>query len=345
MPQITLGRCGLKIEKNSFGCLPIQRVNQNQATYLLQKAVDGGMNFFDTARLYSDSEEKLGAAFSSLQRSKLIIATKSHKSSGEKMLKDLETSLKNLRIDYIDIYQFHNPSFCPLPGGEDGLYDAAKEAQRQGKIRFIGLTNHRFSVAQEALQSELYDTIQYPLSYLSHKKEQQFARDCAAKNIGFIAMKALAGGLITNTVAAAAFFTDYQKLAAIWGIQAQWQLEQFLAFIDNEPQLNKELLKAIKKDRSELSGNFCRSCAYCQPCPTGIEIHNAARMSLLLRRAPAADFLSAEWQKKMAKTLDCTNCGQCVRRCPYKLDIPHLIKENYCDYLTFIDQENNLSNS
>ena len=155
MNKITLGKTNLVIEKNGFGCLPIQRISEQDAVKLLHKAYDGGINFFDTARAYSDSEQKVGAAFSSM-RDKIVLATKTGAQTAEGFWKDLETSLRTLKTDYIDIYQFHNPAFCPKPDGEDGLYDAALEAKKQGKIRHISITNHRLAVAHEAIDSGLY---------------------------------------------------------------------------------------------------------------------------------------------------------------------------------------------
>ena len=197
MNRITLGKTGLVIEKNGFGCLPIQRISEQDAVKLLHKAYDGGINFFDTARAYSDSEQKVGAAFSSM-RDKIVLATKTGAQTAEGFWKDLETSLRTLKTDYIDLYQFHNPAFCPKPGGEDGLYDAALEAKKQGKIRHISITNHRLAVAHEAIDSGLYETLQFPFSYLAGEQEMELVRKCRETNMGFIAMKGMAGGLIRD---------------------------------------------------------------------------------------------------------------------------------------------------
>ena len=190
MNKITLGKTNLVIEKNGFGCLPIQRIRVQDAVDLLHKAYDGGINFFDTARAYSDSEQKVGAAFSSM-RDKIVLATKTGAQTAEGFWKDLETSLRTLKTDYIDIYQFHNPAFCPKPGGEDGLYDAALEAKKQGKIRHISITNHRLAVAHEAIDSGLYETLQFPFSYLAGEQEMELVRKCRETNMGFIAMKGM----------------------------------------------------------------------------------------------------------------------------------------------------------
>ena len=335
MTPITLGKTGIVIEKNGFGCLPIQRISRDDAAYLLRKAVDGGMTYFDTARNYTDSEEKMGYAFEGI-RDKLVIATKSHAKTGAEMKQHLETSLRNLRTDYIDVYQFHNPAFCPRPGGEDGLYDAALEAKAQGKIRHISITNHRLAVAQEAIDSGLYATLQFPYSYLAGEQEQRLVDNCVAANMGFIAMKGMAGGLIRSGLAAAAFMAQQPHVVPIWGVQHEWELDQFLSCVKETTVMTEEYQAIIDRDRQELAGDFCRGCGYCMPCPVGIEINTCARMSLLLRRSPSAGHLSEAGQAKMKKIEDCLNCGKCKAKCPYGLDTPALLRKNYEDYKTFL---------
>lgn len=335
MATVTLGRTGIVAQKQAFGCLPIQRISKAEAAALLRRAYDGGMNYFDTARAYTDSEEKVGAAFAGM-RDKIYIATKTAAVTAEGMWKDLEQSLRMLQTDYIDVYQFHNPAFCPRPGGEDGLYDAALEAQRQGKIRHIAITNHRLVVAHEAIDSGLYETLQFPYSYLAGPQEQELVDKCRTANMGFIAMKALAGGLIRSGYAAAAFMEQQTDVLPIWGIQHDWELEQFLDCVKNSPEMTEEYREIIERDRKELSGDFCRGCGYCMPCPVGIEINNCARMSLMLRRAPTAGWLSSEYQAKMEKIKDCLHCNQCVKKCPYGLDTPRLLEQNYQDYQTYL---------
>lgn len=335
MQTVTLGRTGLEVSKNGFGALPIQRISKKDAVYLLQKAFDHGINYFDTARFYTDSEEKLGAALSQV-RDKVVISTKTGAACAADFWKDLETSLALLKTDYIDIYQFHNPAFCPKPGDGSGLYEAMEQAQRQGKIRYIGITNHRLAVAGEALAAGLYDTLQFPFSYLASPEDVELVEQCAAKNIGFIAMKALSGGLITNAAAAYAFMAQYSHVAPIWGIQREEELDEFLAFQEQPPALTEELRTQIERDKAALSGDFCRGCGYCMPCPAGIEINNCARMSLLLRRAPLSVYLTEEWAEKMRKIEDCLHCGQCKSKCPYGLDTPALLERNYADFQTFL---------
>ena len=331
MSKLTLGRTGLVIEKNGFGALPIQRVSMDEAVYLLQRALDGGMDYFDTARAYSDSEEKLGRAFAG-RRDRVVIATKTMAVTAEGFWRDLETSLKNLCTDCIDVYQFHNPAFCPRPGGGDGLYAAALRAREQGKIRFIGITNHRLSVAHEAIESGLYATLQFPYSYLSGQQERELVDGCREAGMGFIAMKAMAGGLLRDGAAAAAWMQQQEGVVPIWGVQHRWELEQFLACVKEPAAMTEEYRSIIDKDRAELAGDFCRGCGYCMPCPVGIEINNCARMSLMIRRAPAAAWTNEAGRERMARIADCLHCGQCASRCPYGLDTPRLLEENYRDF-------------
>jgi len=333
--KLQLGHTGIEIEKNGFGCLPIQRISKEDAAYLLRKAADGGMNYFDTARAYSDSEEKLGYAFAGM-REQVVIATKTMAQTGEALRKDLEASLKALNTGYIDVYQFHNPAFVPRPGGEDGLYDAALEAQVQGKIRHIAITNHRLAVAHEAIDSGLYALLQFPYSYLAGPQEQELVDKCQKNGMGFVAMKGMAGGLIRDGMAAAAWMAQQPGVVPIWGVQHEWELDQFLSCVREAPRLTPEYQAVIGKDRSELAGDFCRGCGYCMPCPMGIEINQCARMSLMLRRAPAAGWLSQEWQENMKRIEQCLHCGQCSSRCPYGLDTPRLLEENYRDYQTYL---------
>lgn len=334
MKKIRLGRTDLWVTKNGFGALPVQRIGTDAAIKLLQKAYNGGINYFDTARMYTDSEEKIGLALSDV-RDKIIISTKTLATNVEDFWKDLHTSLTLLKTDYIDIYQFHNPPFCPKPGDGTGLYEAMLEAKDKGMIRHIGITNHRYTVAEEAVKSGLYETLQFPFSYLAGEKEEALVRLCEENDVGFICMKALAGGLITHSDVAYAFLDQY-PVAPIWGIQKESELDEFLSYNENPPALTEERKAFIEKERAELSGDFCRGCGYCMPCPVGIEINDCARMSLLLRRSPAEGHLTEKGQARMKKIEDCINCGQCKSRCPYGLDTPALLRKNYEDYKTFL---------
>ena len=336
MDRVTLGKTGITVCRNGFGALPIQRIGKEDAAYLVRKAYENGVNFFDTARAYTDSEEKLGYATSSF-RDKIYIATKTAAKNGEDLKKDLETSLSLLKTDYIDIYQFHNPPFCPKPGDGTGLYEAMLEAKKEGKIRHIGITNHRLGVAKEAIESGLYETLQFPFSYISGEKEMELLAMCREKEMGFIAMKGLAGGLLNNSRVCYAFMSQFDNVLPIWGVQRERELDEWLSYNDNPPVMDEEVKSIIEKDRKELSGDFCRGCGYCMPCPMGIQISECARMIQMIRRSPSEGQLGAEAQAMMANIHNCVKCGKCMDKCPYSLPIPTLLEKNLEDYEAIIE--------
>lgn len=331
MREMTLGMTGITVPQNAFGALPVQRVDMDTAVKILRRAYEGGMRFFDTARAYSDSEEKLGNAFSGM-RDKIYIATKTMARTPEEFWQQLETSLKLLQTDYVDLYQFHCVDTCYRPGDGTGMYECMLEAKRQRKIRHIGVTAHKLGVAEECVESGLYETLQYPFSYLSSERECRLVERCREKNIGFIAMKALAGGLLTNSRAIYAYMTQFDNVLPIWGIQKMEELEEWLSFMEKDVEFDEEMREFVRKDREELTGDFCRGCGYCMPCPAGIAINNCARMSLMVRRAPSAGWLNETWQENMKKIEGCLDCGQCRTKCPYELDTPELLRKNYEDY-------------
>ncbi|MCI9406236.1 MAG: aldo/keto reductase [Oscillospiraceae bacterium] len=331
MTYVTLGRTGIRSPKNAFGALPIQRVSAEYAAMLLRKAYNAGFTFFDTARAYSDSEEKIGAALWNV-RDKITVATKTTAKDVKSFWEQLETSLKNLRTDYIDLYQFHTPSFCPKPGDGTGLYEAMLEAKAKGMIRHIGITNHRLDVAEEAVRSGLYETLQFPFCYLATEKDLALVELCRQEHVGFIAMKGLSGGLLTRSDAAYAWLEQFDNVLPIWGVQRESELDEFIRYFAQPPGMSKEIKGLIERDRQELIGNFCRACGYCMPCPMGIQIHTCARMSQLIRRSPSAEWLSEESWQMMMDIEKCVKCGRCRAKCPYELDTPSLLKQNLADY-------------
>lgn len=331
MKEIILGSTGIRTPQNAFGALPVQRVSMNQAVRILQRAYEGGMTFFDTARAYSDSEEKLGEAFGGM-REKIYIATKTMATNPDDFWKQLEQSLKLLKTDYIDLYQFHCVGRCYRPDDGTGMYECMQKAKEQGMIRHIGATAHKIGIASECVESGLYETMQFPFSYLSSPKELELVRSCEERNVGFIAMKGLAGGLIHNSRAAMAYIAQFNQVLPIWGIQREEELEEWLSYMEHTPKLDAEISAYIETEKKELTGDFCRGCGYCMPCPAGIMINQCARMSLMLRRAPSAGWLSEKMQSEMKKIEACLECGQCRAKCPYELNTPELLKKNYEDY-------------
>jgi uncharacterized protein len=334
MDKIRLGRTNLMVSRSSFGALPIQRVSFEEAKKILCKAYENGINFFDTARGYTDSEEKIGYSLSEV-RSNIIIATKSPAKDKKTLLEDIETSLSKLKTDYIDILQLHNPDELPNSEDAEGLYSGLLEAKKKGMIRFIGITNHRIKNALDAAASELYDTVQFPLSSLSAEADLKLIDECKKRDVGVIAMKALSGGLITNAASTFAFLRQYDNLVPIWGIQKESELDEFIALEKNPPKLDDVMWAIINKDRADLAGDFCRGCGYCMPCPAGIQIPTAARITLLLGRSPYQKFLKDDFKEEMELINNCIECGNCKNHCPYKLDTPNLLKRELKNYEEF----------
>lgn len=213
--------------------------------------------------------------------------------------------------------------------------------QEKGCIRHIGITNHRLFIAREAIASGNFETLQFPFCYLTTEKELGLVEDCARADMGYIAMKGLSGGLLNNAEACYAFMQEYPNVVPIWGIQHQWELDQWLELTERNPRLTSELRAVIEADRKELAGSFCRSCGYCLPCAAGIDIPQAARMSALLRRSPYRQYMTDEWHAKMHQIENCVHCDACKSRCPYGLDTPNLLVEMLKDYDAFYAEHRN----
>ena len=330
MKTITLGSTGITTPQNAFGALPIQRISTQEAVRLLRRAYEGGMRFFDTARAYTDSEEKMGEAFHGL-RDKIFISSKTMATNARDFWDQLHTTLRNLRTDYLDIYQFHCVPQCFRPDDGTGLYEAMVQAKEQGKIRHIGITAHKIGIAEEIVKSGLYETLQFPFSYLATDRDIALVQSCHEAGMGFIAMKGLSGGMLTNARACMAFMSQYPALP-IWGVQREKELDDWLRFFQEPCEMTPEIAAFIQQDRQELLGDFCRGCGYCEPCTVGIQIHQCARMSPMIRRSPSESWLSPQWQAEMEKIEQCVDCGLCKSRCPYELDTPNLLRKNLEDY-------------
>ena len=338
MNTIRLGRSELMVTKTAFGALPIQRISTAEAVKLVRRAYEGGINYFDTANMYTDSEEKLGLALKDV-REKVIISTKSAATDKQGAMAHIEQSLRHL--GYIDLFQFHNPAVLPDISDPNGAFAAALEMKEKGYIRHIGITNHRHHIAKAAIASGNFETLQFPFCYLATDVDLELVELCKQADMGFIAMKGLSGGLLNNAAACHAFMQQYENVVPIWGVQRMEELEQWLSLAETSGAMTEELKAVIEKDRKELAGSFCRGCGYCMPCPAGIEINNSARMNMLLRRAPYRPYLTDEWYEKMHRIENCIHCDSCKSRCPYGLDTPALLQYMLKDYDEFYAQHHN----
>ena len=331
MRTIRLGRTDLTVSKVGFGALPIQRVSFEQAGALLRRAVEAGVNFIDTARGYSDSEQKIARALGDL-RDRILLATKVAARDKAGTLDLIDASLRDLATDHVDILQLHNPKPPPDPDDPDSAYAALLDAREAGRTRFIGLTTHSLDAAVDAARAGLYDTIQFPLSAISAPRDLALIDVCREHDVGVIAMKALCGGLLTNARVALAFFEQYDNVVPIYGVQRMAELDEFLALEADPPTVDDAMRAEIASLQAELADDFCRGCGYCLPCPAEIPIPMAARMSLLMRRLPTERFLTPHWQQQMRRINDCQDCGQCRERCPYGLDPPAMLTKMLADY-------------
>ena len=335
--RVRLGKTELMATKTAMGCLPVQRRSVEEGAALIRAAYEGGIRFFDTANAYSDSEKKMGIALSDV-RENVILATKSGGRDRDTVLRHIENSLKMLQTDCIDLFQLHNIPELPDFDDPQSAWAGAAEAKARGWIRHIGCTTHRVAVAEQAIACGRFETLQFPFSYLSSDRDLALPAKCREADMGFIAMKGLAGGLLTNARACHAFMKGYENVVPIWGIQREAELAEWLAVAAEDPDLDPELEAVIRADRKELAGGFCRGCGYCMPCPVGIEINNSARMNMLLRRSPWKQYYSPQWQEKMQRIENCLECHSCSSKCPYQLDTPELLKYMLKDWRAFYEE-------
>ena len=328
MVKVTLGSTGITVNKNGFGALPIQRISHEASAHLLRKAYEAGIDFYDTARFYTDSEEKIGEALSDV-RDNIYIATKTAAQNSEDFWKDLATSLNNLKTDYIDIYQVHNPSMEQLDQvlAKDGALEALQEAKKDGKIGHLGLTAHSVEVFERALDLDWVETIMFPYNIVESQGEELIA-ECRKRNIGFIDMKPLAGGAIENGTLALRYICSNPNVTiVIPGMAEEHEMEENIkACLDSSP-LSQAELDEIRKVREQLGTNFCRRCNYCAPCSAGISIPNVFLFAGYLNRYDLGEWARSRYSTLQAKASDCIECGVCETRCPYHLPIRKMMKE------------------
>lgn len=339
MNKVTLGRTGICVNEVAMGCLPIQRISKEDAVRLLRRAYDGGVQFFDTAHVYTDSEEKIGAAFDASMRKNIIIASKAQCNDYKSAMAQIDQSLRSMHTDYIDIYQWHNPS--SIDGAEndpDSVYSALVEAKRQGKIRFIGITNHHLGRAQAAVKSGLYDTVQYPFSMLSTQEEVELTKLCRDNNVGFLAMKAMCGGLLEDGRAPFAFMHTLPHVLPLWGVQRETEIDQFLALAKEPPAFDEQMQREVVRIREENGNEFCRGCGYCMPCPQGINLPIVMRIEFFVKRNRPEKYLGQEYRAMVEKVDACIRCGACKSRCPYELDVPNRIVDQKDAYMELYRQ-------
>ena len=322
-----LGKTGLNISLLGLGGIPIQRIDAAGTRVLIEKLVDNGINYIDTARGYTVSEAYLGEALVGL-RNKFVLATKSMARTKEAMANDIEISLTNLKTDYIDLYQVHNPSLAQLEEviAEGGALEALLEAKASGKIGHIGLTAHSEKVFEKALELDWVETIMFPYN-LVETQGDELIKKCAEKNIGFIAMKPLAGGAIEDATIALRYITANPAISVVIpGMADISEFTQNLAAVNNTSPLSPAELSEIESIRKQLGTQFCRRCGYCAPCTVGISIPSMFLFEGYLERYGLADWARGRYETLAKTASDCIGCGVCETRCPYNLPIRQMLK-------------------
>ena len=322
-----LGKTGLKVSALGFGGIPIQRIDEEGSRELMHQLLDAGVNYIDSARGYTVSEEFIGYGLQGI-RDQFVLATKSMARDKESMARDVEISLKNFRTDYIDLYQIHNPNEAQLetvcaPGG---ALEALLEAKAAGKIGHIGITLHSADVFRKALELDWVETVMFPYNIVETQAEE-LIKACAEKNIGFICMKPLAGGAIEDAQLAMRFIAHNPDVTVtIPGMAEKKELDQnVVSYCDKTPLTQQELEK-IEKIRSELGNNFCRRCGYCAPCTVGIGIPAALVAEGYHLRYGLESYAMARYEASGAAASNCVDCGLCEERCPYHLPIRQMLK-------------------
>ena len=328
MEYRVLGKTGLKISTLGFGGIPIQRIDAAGTRVLMERLVEEGINYIDTARGYTVSEQYLGYALEGI-REKFVLATKSMARTRDAMAADIDVSLGNLRTDYIDLYQCHNPSLAQLdqicePGG---ALEALMEAKNAGKIRHIGITAHSLEVFEKALELPWVETVMFPYNIVETHGEKTI-RKCAEKNVGFICMKPLAGGALEDATLAMRYVCANPYISVVIpGMAEIKELEQNIAAAADNAPLNEQELAKIERIRRELGNQFCRRCNYCAPCAVGIPISNIFTFDGYLSRYGLADWAKDRYNSLPKNASDCIGCGICETRCPYNLPIRQMLKE------------------
>lgn len=323
-----LGKTGLTISRMGFGGIPIQRIDAEGTRKLLHEMADKGINYIDTARGYTVSEEYLGYAMEGI-RDKFVVATKSMARTKEAMAADIETSLRNLRTDHIELYQVHNPSMEQLDQvtGKDGALEALMEAREAGKIGHIGLTCHSVQVFERALELEWVETIMFPYNIVENQGED-LIRKCTEKNVGFIAMKPLAGGAIEDASLALRYICANKNVTVVIpGMAEEGELDENIQACEDEKSLTEEELKKIEDVKKQLGTDFCRRCNYCAPCTVGINIPSVFLFAGYLQRYNLADWAKDRYSTLAVKASACVGCGECEKRCPYHLPIREKLKK------------------
>jgi hypothetical protein len=333
MQRVKLGQTGLKVSEIGFGGIPIIPLPVDEAVAIVRHCFERGITFFDTANMYPTSEEKIGSALADV-RNQVVLATKTTERGAAGAAGHIDLSLELLRTDYIDLYQFHNVSNAEAlaeiqaPGG---AYEAVLEAQQAGKIRCIGISSHSIATATAALETGLFQTLQFPFNFIESDPQEALFPLARSRGVGLIGMKPLGGGLLERADLCFGFLQQYPDLVPIPGIRTPAEVDEIVELYRQRPQLSDDHLRAMQEIRSVLGEKFCHRCEYCMPCEQGVQISG-----VLMYRAAAKRLSPGNvklWLGDAMETVgQCIECGQCEEKCPYQLPIADLLKENLALY-------------
>lgn len=330
MKYIPLGETGLTVSEVGFGGIPIIRLDEDAAVAVLQRAYDSGITFYDTANAYRDSEKKIGLALGHV-RDKIMLATKTICRDASSAMEQLENSLRMMKTDYIDIYQLHQISQdkdWDEAAGPGGVLEAMVKAKEQGKIRYIGVTSHSLAMAIKLAKTGLFSTIQFPFNFIEDAAKDELHVAARARGMGILAMKPFAGGMIDNARIAFKFLRQYPDVLVLPGFDTPGRVDEVVSFYAHPNVITDEDIQLMEKYRLELGKEFCRRCEYCQPCPQGVMI--TAAMGYKVIAARMSPKVAVEFSKiPMESVALCTECRECVDRCPYDLPIPDMLKVHY----------------
>jgi predicted aldo/keto reductase-like oxidoreductase len=321
--KIRLGKSGLEVTRIGFGGIPIQRLSEQQAIKVLRRALDGGLNWIDTANDYDTSEERIGKAIKKYPRSNVLVFTKGTGRDPETLREQIKLSFRRLQTDYIDLYQFH---IVPDPQTwktmqENGTFDLVREYREKGKIRHIGASAHYREAALAVVEHPEIEVLQFPFNFIVEDQGRELLDVCRVKDIGFIAMKPFGGGALEDASACIRYLLATPDIVADPGFEHVEEVDEVLSLWNEGAPLSEENRQSIERLRRELGTRFCRRCGYCQPCPQGVQIVSLMTMETLVKRFPAYRFSEA-WIEEAGKSVDnCIECGECEQKCPYKLSI------------------------
>ena len=330
MKSVRLGKTGLMVSRVGFGGIPIQRLTEAEAVRVVQRCLDLGVTFLDTANGYSTSEERIGKAIAG-RREQVVIATKTGARDRVTAQEHLDLSLKRLNVESIDLWQFHNVSTFEdyeQVLGPDGAMEAAQRALEAGKVRHIGITNHSMDVALKAVPSGHFETVQFPFNFVTNEPAEKLLPLAQKYDVGFIAMKPLGGGLLDDANLAIKYLLQFENVVPDPGVEKMEEIEEIAAIVAGSWELTPQEWQEIERIRSEVGTRFCRRCEYCQPCPQGVRISLIMNLPSMCKRLPAGRLLE-DWLAEAVKSVEsCVECGECEEKCPYHLPIREMIAEN-----------------